>query len=274
MTRPLPLAEKARLAGATRRTRALRLGLVALLVGAVAASALAARHPESTETPYLPADSNGVIVLDLSASISSDTYAQIGETLDKLASGGGRYGLVLFSSVAYEALPPGTPARELQPIVSFFHTHVPGPGYAPSFPVNPWTESFSEGTAISRGLDLARQIIVGDRLSRSAVLLISDLDDDPGDLRRIAGSALALRQAHIAVHVVGLSPSSADAALFARLFPAAGAIEQAPAPGQPVSRRHVSTPWLLVGAAIAAALLLAAAELLAPLLRLPAEASA
>ena len=106
--------------------------------------------------------SDGIVVLDLSASISSDTYAEIGTTLSTLASSGGHYGLVLFSSVAYEALPPGTPARELEPFVRFFRVHSPGPGFAPVFPVNPWTQSFSEGTAISRGLDLAHSIVVRD----------------------------------------------------------------------------------------------------------------
>jgi hypothetical protein len=245
-----------------------------LLIAVVVGAALAGRHPRSTSASYLPQGTNGIVVLDLSASISTDTYAEIGSTLSKLASSGGRYGLVVFSSDAYEALPPGTPARELQPFVRFFRVHAPGPGFAPVFPVNPWTQSFSEGTSISRALDLGRMIVTQHELRRPALLLISDLDDDPGDLRRIGASALALRRAHIPVHVVALSASSADQALFGRLFPGKGTIETAaPATSVQPSTPHSSTPVWLIGAVLAAALLLAAAELLAPVLRLPEGAA-
>ena len=63
----------------------------------------------------LPKESNAIVVLDLSASISSDTFNRIGETLDQLAATNGRYGLIVFSDVAYQALPPGTPSAQLRP---------------------------------------------------------------------------------------------------------------------------------------------------------------
>lgn len=268
MTGSLPLADAPALRRFALRTRTLRLALVMLLVAVVAVAALVARQPRSTAQTYLPSGSDGIVVLDLSASISTDTYAQIGGTLERLASSGGRYGLVLFSSDAYEALPPGTPARELAPLARFFHPHSAGPGYAPSFPVNPWTQSFSAGTEISRGLDLAREIAVRDRLKQPELLLISDLDDDPGDLRRLSGSALALRRARIGVHVVALSASTADETLFTRLFGTQGTIEAAPPPAARAPSVHAETPVWLLAASLAAAALLAAAEVLAPVVRL------
>jgi hypothetical protein len=267
----VPLADAPALRRFAVRTRVLRLVLALLLVALVVVSVLAGRSPRAAATPFLPPGSTGLAVLDLSASINADTYSQIGATLDRLASSGGRYGLIVFSSDAYEALPPGTPARELRPIARFFRARSAGAGFAPEFPVNPWTEFFSEGTAISRGLDLAREIAAEDRLQHPAIVLISDLDDDPGDLRRVAGSALALRRAHMPVRVVGLNPSAADAKLFARLFPGTGTIQSAPAPGARVTAPHAPAPTWLIASALFVALLLGAGELLAPVLTVSAE---
>ena len=120
MTTPLPVSDAPLLRPVSRRTRALRIALVTAAAVCAIVAALVARHPATTSHPYLPAQSNGIVVLDLSASISTDSYQQIGDALSLLAKSGGRYGLVLFSSTAYEALPPGTPARELGSLVRFF----------------------------------------------------------------------------------------------------------------------------------------------------------
>ena len=94
--------------------RVLLLALVALVAAIVA-------RPAHEWPSSVPAEStNGIVVLDLSASISSDTYQRIGQTLHELSSTNGRYGLVVFSDVAYEALPPGTPAAELKPYARYF----------------------------------------------------------------------------------------------------------------------------------------------------------
>src|SRR6266511_3268220 len=135
----IPLADTAALAGAARRTAAIRLAAALGLVGLAAAAILLGRHPRTHEVRFLPERSNGIVVLDLSASISSDTYSRIGQTLIELASSRGRYGLVIFSDTAYEALPPGSPATALRPLIRFF-TLPPQrvPGVAPTFPDNPW----------------------------------------------------------------------------------------------------------------------------------------
>src|SRR5204862_7929182 len=125
-----------------------------LVIGA----ALVSRHRHTETIVTLPAHSAAIVLLDVSASISADTYPRIGATLSSLSRSGGRYGLIVFSDQAYEALPPGTGARDLAPLVRYFTLPpIHGPGAAQTFPVNPWQRVFSAGTKISAGLELARQ---------------------------------------------------------------------------------------------------------------------
>src|SRR5207247_2577452 len=126
----IPLVDAPALAPHARRTFAVR---TALLLAAVAAALLfvAVSRDSGTRTVVpLAAGADTVVVVDLSASINYDAYTRIGATLDSLARGGGRLGLVLFSDDAYEALPPGTPARDLLPFVRYFRPireAAPGP---------------------------------------------------------------------------------------------------------------------------------------------------
>ena len=117
--------------------------------------------------PVVPKGTNGIVVLDLSASISTETYSRIGATLTDLVATRGRYGLVIFSDVAYEALPPGTPADALRPLIRYFKLPPQTqPGVPPNFPVNPWLQTFSGGkgdvsqdyTASLRWYQRARQL--------------------------------------------------------------------------------------------------------------------
>jgi hypothetical protein len=188
----LPVPGSATLLRAARRTGLIRGGLAVALVLLVLLASAAGRHPGAPQPSSLPVRSGDMIVLDLSASISSDTFTRIGETLRKLVASGGRYGLVVFSNVAYEALPPGSPSSALRPLIRYFTLPTrAAPGAAAALPTNPWTLSFSNGTRISAGLDLAHRILVADRLSRSRVVLISDLADDPNDLQRLNQVATA-----------------------------------------------------------------------------------
>jgi hypothetical protein len=266
--RPLPLGDAPRLRPLAARTRALRLLAAAALAGAVAAAALVGRHPQTTVLELLPSSSSGVVVLDLSASVSSDTYTEIGQTLSQLAASGGRYGLVVFSNTAYEALPPGSPARNLQPIARFFRSTTQGPGYGAAFPTNPWTQSFSAGTSISRGLDLGRRVALASSSPHPSLLLISDLDDDPGDLRLLPASAAAIKRARLPVRIVSLDAAPADQRLFRRLFAGDGTIRPAARPGTRTVAPHTAFPVALVALALAVALVLALAAALAPPLRL------
>ena len=200
----IPLADYGRLGRARRRTTVTRAALGALLVGLVIATAITALRPSAKTLSFLPHGSTGIVVLDLSASISTDTYERIGKTLTELAATNGHYGLVVFSDVAYQALPPGTPSAALKPYARYFTLPPTRNGFLPQFPNNPWTNSFSGGTRIAAGLGLAFRIIQEQGLKRPAVVLVSDLDDDPGDLKSLAGVSLARRPNRIPRRASGL----------------------------------------------------------------------
>lgn len=259
----IPLSDIGELVPAWRRTLVIRLVLTTALVALILVTALFSSRP-TTRRPVLllPRASNAIIVLDLSASISSDTFNRIGATLDQLASTNGRYGLVVFSDVAYQALPPGTPSAELLPFARYFK--VPNqqtPGLAPAFPTNPWTTTFSAGTRISAGLGLALQVIRAKRLAHPGVILISDLNDDQGDLTNLASSALAYRHEGIGIRIVALNPSPDDQHRFATLLGDASRITQARLPGNRVESQGARFPLALALLVGAIALALAVNEL-------------
>jgi hypothetical protein len=259
----IPVAGASGLAAFARRTRALRIGAALALLVLAAAAILLGRHPHVHEVNFLPAGSNGVVVLDVSASISSDTYSQIGTTLRDLVATRGRYGLVVFSDTAYEALPPGSPSESLRPLVRFF-TLPPQrtPGVAPTFPDNPWTRSFSAGTRISAGLDLARSVLIDSQLSHPSVLLVSDLDDDAGDLPALASVAEAYKQEKIRLNVVALNAAADDQERFRQFIRGTGMLTQGRLPNEPTSEAGGARfPTWLAAVAVALALLLAANEL-------------
>jgi hypothetical protein len=258
----IPLADSAELRRPSRRTTAIRGALALLLVALIVLTAVLAPRSRSRPPSFLPRSSNGIVVLDLSASISSDTFDRIGQTLDELAATDGRFGLVVFSDVAYQALPPGTPSAELRSYARFFKA--PGqatPGLAPSVPENPWTRSFSAGTRISAGLGLALQVIHRERLSRPGVILVSDLDDDPGDAGNVGSSIAAYRTEGIPLHVVALNPSPEDRALYQQLLGAATDITPARLPWEGRSAGDAPFPTTLALLAGAVALALAVNEL-------------
>ena len=259
----IPLSDVRELWPAWRRTTVIRAVLAVVLVGLILVAALVSSRP-TTHAPIhlLPKASNAIVVLDLSASISSDTFNRIGETLDQLAATNGRYGLVVFSDVAYQALPPGTPSAQLLPYARYFK--VPDqqtPGLAAAFPTNPWTTSFSAGTRISAGLGLALQVIHAQHLAHPGVILISDLNDDQGDLTNLAGSALAYRNEGIDIRVVALNPSQNDQHRFETLLGDASHISQAQLPGDRTDLQGARFPVELALLAIAVALALALNEL-------------
>jgi hypothetical protein len=258
----IPLADAHDFAPAARRTFLVRAALVVLVSAALVAAILAARRPNSQTIVPLPNHADTIVVLDLSASIGSDTYSRIGATLSSLARSNDRYGLVVFSGQAYEALPPGTPAADLEPLVRFFVPLKTASGFAATYPRNPWSETFSAGTEISTGLELAHSIATRSGLRRPAVVLVSDLDDDPGDLVHVASIVLAYRRDGIPLRVVGLNPSLRNSEFFQQLIGPSSPIVQAgaAAPG-PQPHNRTPFPWTFVLLVIAGAVALAAHEL-------------
>jgi hypothetical protein len=269
----IPLADARALRPAATRTLLVRVALAAALAGLVVAAVLVARHPHTETIVALPPHSSAIVVLDVSASISADTYSRIGATLSSLTRSAGRYGLVVFSDQAYEALPPGTGAADLAPLVRYFTLPPAGaPGVAQTFPTNPWERTFSGGTKISAGLDLAHQIAFEDRLSKPIAILVSDLDDDPDDLPRLVTIMLALKRDHIPLRIVGLNPSNQDVALFRRLSGGAPVVRAGTLQPSPQPRNHTPFPWTLVTLALVVAVGIAANELWAPRLAWRAKA--
>src|SRR6478735_651011 len=117
-SRAVPLVDRVALQPAVRRTRIVQVTLAILVLIAAVAAFLAA--PRKPGRKFLPSATTGIVVLDVSSSVKPTTYFRIEQTLATIAATQSRLGLVLFSDVAYEAFPPGTPARELKPLLRFF----------------------------------------------------------------------------------------------------------------------------------------------------------
>jgi hypothetical protein len=260
----IPLADAIELRRRARPARLLTALLAAAAIGCAVAALLVARSPRTRTLVPLGRNANAVLVLDLSASISADTFSRIAGTLRTLSATSGRFALVIFSDLAYEALPPGTPAFDLTPLIRYF-TIAPqrGSQLAPNFPPNPWANTFTGGTSISSGMQIALQIAVAQQ-PRPTVILISDLDDNPGDLPALAGVLADDRRDGVPVRIVGLNPSPEDVALFRSALGSNARITYAPTLDQAEPRQATSFPWALALLALAAAAALGLREGWAP----------
>jgi hypothetical protein len=234
----VPLADAPELFRAAVRTGRVRVALAATVVALLAgASALTAR-PADALGDFVGEDGETVVVLDVSSSIDDLVFREIANTLrGVLGSAGtsGRVGLVLFSDVAQEALPPGTPAVELEPFIRYFEplreqgVRVRPTAYGAAglgaplptarYPINPWFGRFSGGTQISTGLAAARRALERDADGAGRVLLVSDLQNAEEDQGKLIQELLAFsRNPSIDLRVVALPPAThAEVALFGRL---------------------------------------------------------
>jgi len=205
------------------RTRILRLvfGGAALIL--VVASAASARDLETRERGLIPSGTTGVVVVDLSLSIADEDYEAVRRAFRRLVAENASIGLVVFSDVAYELLPPGTPASELRPMLRLLVPPRLGP------PVNPWTSSFRAGTKVSAALELARHMLERDGIRSGSILLVSDLETAPDDVPALTRTVEGLRQSSIQLRALGLAPST-DAQLIFEGLLQEGAFE-APAAG-------------------------------------------
>ena len=252
--RAIPLADVAAFAQRARTTRAFRAVLALALV-----AALAATYVATTDTArggvVLPSGQSPVIVLDLSWSVSYDNSALIERTMRDFATSGRRVGLVLFSDIPYEALPPGTRASALEPYVRYFSG-----GRSP----NPWTTAFSAGTRIAVALDLARDMLRRDHVAHGSVVLISDLADSPADQAALARTLVTYTRDAIPIHVVVVNPQPQDAQYFRDAVGADGgsvtALRSDTRGGGTVLRSRPSFPVAVVLLAALLALLLAVNE--------------
>jgi hypothetical protein len=246
------------------RTLVLRLALAAAAVGLLAAAVDAARGLDPRDRGLLQ-EGTGVVVVDLSLSIEDDTSGAVRNALRRLIAADAPVGLVVFSDVPYELLPPGTPPSELKGLVRML-TPIAGAEV-----VNPWSDTFRGGTRISTAMKLAQEMIEGDHVKNGSILLISDLETAPDDVPALARVLRSVQQAGIPVHLVALGPSSDSRLLFGQIL---GQKAFEPPPRQqssgeppPEGRRPLPRGLLLVGALFL--LVLAAHERFAGRLALP-----
>jgi hypothetical protein len=254
----VPLADVRPLRRTARRTRAVRIGLALASVGAASVALAASLRTPADAMPLLPPGSDGIVVLDLSASVSASVNRRLAATLDRLANAGGRYGLVLFSDTAYLALPPRTPAVELRSFARFFRVPAQDGGQLEQLPESPWSGQFSAGTQISTGLALALDVIRRDAGSPATVLLVSDLDDAVSDVEPLAAIAVEYRRENVPLRVVALDADPDDRALMTALLARPGDLLVAPDPGAVAGRPATAdgrSVTLVVSAAVTAALL-------------------
>ena len=216
----IPSAQLPELRLASRRTTLPRAGLAVCLLGLLAAAVVSARRVESREASLLPGGTSGVVVLDLSRSVGSASYLQIGQVFSRLLAARRPVGLVAFSDTAYELVPPRTPAAALRPFLRLFtprRANARTPAWALRFPANPWPDTFRGGTRISAGLELARAALEREGVERGSILLVSDLSTPNADLTELTSTLVRFREDAIPLRIVPLSASRNNRYFFERL---------------------------------------------------------
>jgi von Willebrand factor type A domain len=259
----IPIATTATMGPAVRRTLILRLALGVLLVALVVAAVETGRSKAAADRGLVPGGVGGMLALDVSRSIKPDANHTITQVLQQLIDSHTRIGLVAFSDIAYELLPPGSPTSELQPLLRYFAAVPPKPGPDP-FPPNPWTTSFSGGTQISSGLAVAHAALMRAGQPKGPILLVSDLDTAPDDVPRVALTFNQFRAQGVPFRIVAVSPREDNLSLFKNLA-GPGAFTQpvqrtSGGVGQTEGAEGGHTPWLLIALALCVLGALAANE--------------
>ena len=259
---PIPYGELDTVAGQTRRTLVLRALLGAAAIGAAVAVVLVGRGEAAPPSP-LPSGTDGLVVLDLSASISAQSYLRVEKAIQGLTSNEQKVGLVVFSDTAYEMLPPGSPSRELRRLLRLFKP-IGGSGADVVFPANPWADDFRAGTRISAGLRAARESLAREGVEKGSILLVSDLDSPATDVARLGAEVDDLRRLGIDLRVVPIFPIKEKQALFESLV-GRGRIAKTTTANAPVRAPEGvgvrgALPWTFVLIALALTALLAVNE--------------
>ena len=282
----IPLFDVRNLNEPLRRTAVVRLALAAGLVATLLAAAWLSRDPGASAVRIAEGGRSGVVVLDMSASIGS-ARRRLTEPFEYLADTNQDFGVVLFSSVAYEAMPPGTASTELRgflralspfPNVCVAREFTPCPPgqrrVDPDSPeaeeirrgsATPWTENFRGGTKISTGLELARKMLARHGQEDRGALLISDLDDSLLDVPALTRELITYKREGIPLHLVAMAPFDEDRFFFERLVGKEAFVDRANlAPPRLADERRradrAGVPAGLAGLALVLLMLLAANE--------------
>jgi hypothetical protein len=199
------------------RTTLVRVGLALALAATLAGAILLARSAGSGRPALLPVGrKTGVVVVDMSGSVSGGGFKAIAAALRGLAAANQAMGLVMFSDTAYELLPPNSPTSSLIAFEHFFDPQADSKG-APPFGSTPW-DQFTSGTRISQGLRMGRQALQRAGVTHGALLLVSDLADSSADQESLVAEASVLRKAHIPLRIIPAHATTANMAVFAALF--------------------------------------------------------
>ena len=196
------------------RASVLRLALAGGAVALLAAAAASARGLDVRERSFLPPGSTGVVVLDLSLSIAETNYIDVRRAVRELVKTDAPVGLVIFSDVPYELLPPGTPASELEPLLRVLQPSKS----AAAPPINPWWNTFRAGTRISEALELAGDMLERDKVQDGFVVLVSDLETAPDDVEPMTRTVQDLQRKSIDMRVVPIAASGDGIRLYEGLL--------------------------------------------------------
>jgi hypothetical protein len=253
-----------------------RRSLLALALTSIFVAALTvAFSRDARPNALLPAGTTGMIVLDLSA--SAGAQLEVGELFRRIAASNERTGLVVFSDGAYELVPPGTPGRDLAPMIRFF---TPGPDG--TVPNDPWSSNFAGGTNVLAGIERALASFSRDAIDRGSILLVSDLEYVPDQTARLPDLLAELRRKDIDLRILPVDAREEQRRFFERILGpatfvdvgAATAVATGPGSGRSLRRlAEEGTPWLFAGLASVLLVALALNEQLCGRLRLPTPAA-
>jgi hypothetical protein len=249
----LGYSEASSLRPLAQRTRIVRIGLLGTLLGLVVAAAVLAPGTGGAASQQVAPTTSGVLVVDVSRSIIDSEFDRIGTVLAHYAKQKGHIGLVLFSDVPYEVLPPGSPTSAILPILHFF-TPIKG-----RLPPNPWDATFRAGTKISAALQLARQMLLQVHVKRGPITLISDLETASSDTVALTQTLVTLRRQGVKVQAIPVFRSEQGLALFKSVLGASALLpEPQPLKGEVKGLGHPSRPGLPIGLLILGGLVLVA----------------
>jgi hypothetical protein len=272
----LPYGELPALRRPVQRARSLRV-LLALALAATFVAALAVAFSRDAQpSALLPAGTDGMIVLDLSA--STGAKASVGELFRRIAAADEPTGLAVFSDGSYEVLPPGTPGRDLAPMMRFFV-----PGSDGDLVPDPWSSGFAGGTNVLAGIQRALDSFERDEVTSGSILLISDLEFVPDQIARLPALLTELRETRIEIRILPVDARPEQRRFFERVLGPEAFVDVdeakaiATGSGSSSERRlfqlaEDGTPWLFALLAAVLLGLLAANERLCARLTLPAPA--
>lgn len=256
------LGDLTQMSDQAQRTTLARVGIALALAATLAGAVLLARSAGSGRAAVLPVGAKtGVIVADMSASVAGPPFERVGAIVRGLVTANQAMGLVMFSDVGYELLPPNSPPSELEQYLRFFAPKSVSQG-APVFGASPWSQ-FSGGTRISTGLLAGWDALKRAGIPHGSLVLMSDLNDSQDDRDPLVAVANELRQAHVPVRIVPINAAPSDVQIFGSLF--GKNVFVSPSAFTSTSKRRVepivaASPWALIAVGLVLVGLLAANE--------------